>query len=197
MFGASLFSVESFRQIFMRDNSMAGSYYSSTGRQDTTKFDNDKPSPPPSSSSSSKFSDSVREVLHKPDTKKNEKLEESKQKIDQSKPYKTEKASFLDKTDPNEMGRNTDQIISELENEDKKLMSKKPQSPPPPSSSSTTSPPKSENNNNKRTTTTTTTDATSDDENKEANENTRKSDSRLLIIIADRPLLFIILSLDF
>ena len=125
VFGASLFSVESFRQIFMRDSSMAGSYYSSTGRQDTTKFDNDKPSPPPSSSSSSKFSDSVREILHKPDTKKNEKLEESK-------PYKPEKASFLDKTDPNEMGRNTDQIISELENEDKKLMSKKPPSPPPP-----------------------------------------------------------------
>ena len=168
VFGSSLFSVESFRQIFKRDSSLAGSYYSTTGRQDTTKFDNDKPSPPPSSSSSSsKFSDSVREILHKPDTKKNEKLGESK-------PYKTEKASFLDKTDPNEMGRNTEQIISELENEDKKFMSKKPPSPPPPSSSSTTAPPKSENNNNKPATTT---DATSDAENKEANENTKKSDS--------------------
>jgi phosphatidylglycerophosphate synthase len=178
VFGASLFSVESFRQIFKRDSSMAGSYYSTTGRQDTTKFDNDKPSPPPSSSSSSsKFSDSVREILHKPDTKKNEKQEESKAKIEESKPYKTEKASFLDKTDPNEMGRNTDQIISELENEDKKFMSKKPPSPPPPSSS-TTDPPKSENDNNKpTTTTTTTTDATSDAENKEANENTKKSES--------------------
>ena len=137
VFGSSLFSVESFRQIFKRDSSLAGSYYSTTGGQDTTKFDNDKPSPPPSSSSS-KFSDSVREILHKPDTKKNEKLGESKPKIEESKPYKTEKASFLDKTDPNEMGRNTEQIISELENEDKKFMSKKPPSPPPPPSSSST-----------------------------------------------------------
>ena len=48
---------------------MASSYYSTTGLKITTKFDNDKPSPPPSSSSS-KFSDSVREILHKPDTKK-------------------------------------------------------------------------------------------------------------------------------
>jgi hypothetical protein len=147
---------------------MAGSNYSTTGRQDTTKLDSDKPS------SSSRLSDSVREILHKPDTKKNEKLEESK-------PYKTEKASFLDKTDPNEMGRNTEQIISELENEDKKFMSKKPPSSTSPSSSSsttdsssTTAPPKSENKNDKPTTTT---DATSDPENKEANEDTKKSDS--------------------
>lgn len=168
VFGASLFSVESFSQIFKRDSSMAGSNYSTTGRQDTTKLDSDKPS----SSSSSRLSDSVREILHKPDTKKNEKLEESK-------PYKTEKASFLDKTDPNEMGRNTEQIISELENEDKKFMSKKPPSSSASTtdSASTTSPPKPENKNDKPTASTTTTDPTSDPENNEANENTKKSDS--------------------
>jgi phosphatidylglycerophosphate synthase len=173
VFGVSLFSVQSFSQIFKRD-SMAGSTYATSGSQNTTKFDNDRPSPsqssPSQSSPSSKFSNSVREILHKSDTKKDEKLNESK-------PYKTEKANFLDKTDPNEMGRNTDQIIFELENEDKKMQSKKS-----PSSSSTTASSKPESKNNKTTASTTTTntttstDTTSNTGNNEVNENTKESD---------------------
>jgi hypothetical protein len=112
----------------------------------------------------------VREILHKSDTKKEQKLNESK-------PYKTEKANFLDKTDPNEMGRNTDQIIFELENEDKKMQTKKS-----PSSSSTTASSKPESKNNKTTasttttTTTTSTDTTSNPGNNEIKENTKESD---------------------
>lgn len=169
VFGVSLFSVQSFSQIFKRD-SMAGTTYATTGSQNTTKFDNERPSPS-QSSPSSKFSNSVREILHKSDTKKDEKLNEPK-------PYKTEKANFLDKTDPNEMGRNTDQIIFELENEDKKMQSKKS-----PSSSSTTASSKPESKNNKTTastttttTTTTTEDTTSNPGNNQVNENAKESD---------------------
>jgi archaetidylinositol phosphate synthase len=170
VFGIALFSVQSFSQIFKRD-SMAGSTYATSGSQNTTKFDNDRPSPSSQSSPSSRFSNSVKEILHKSDTKKDEKLIESK-------PYKTEKANFLDKTDPNEMGRNTDQIIFELENEDKKMQSKKS-----PSSSSTTASSKPESKNNKTTasttttTTTTSTDTTSNPGNNEVNENTKESDT--------------------
>ena len=185
VFGVSLFSTQSFSQIFKRDV-MTGSTYSTSGGQNTPKFDNDKPtsssttvSSKSGASASSKFSDSVREILHKPDNKKDEKINE------ESKPYKTEKANFLDKTDPNEMGRNTDQIIFELENEDKKMQSKKSPPPPPPasttsssSSSSTTDASKPENKNNETTasTTTTSTDTTSDTGNSEVNENTKESD---------------------
>ena len=191
VFGVPLFSIQSFSQNFKRD-SMTGSTYSTSGSQNTTEFDNDKPtsSSPASTASSksgasvsSKLSDSVREILHKPDTKKDEKLNE------ETKPYKTEKANFLDKTDPNEMGRNTDQIIYELENEDKKMQSKK--SPPPSSTSSasesstassTADSSKPENKNNKSTasttstTTTTATDTASNPGNSEVNENTKESD---------------------
>ncbi len=191
VFGVSLFSMQSFSQIFRRD-SMTGSTYSTSGGQNTPKFDNDKPTSSSSStvssksgaSASSKFSDSVREILHKPDNKKDEKINE------ESKPYKTEKANFLDKTDPNEMGRNTDQIIFELENEDKKMQSiKSPPPPPPPASttssssaSSTADASKPENKNNETpastttTTTTTSTDTTSDPEDSEVNENNKESD---------------------
>jgi archaetidylinositol phosphate synthase len=191
VFGVSIFSMQSFSQIFRRD-SMTGSTYSTSGGQNTPKFDNDKPTSSSSStvssksgaSASSKFSDSVREILHKPDNKKDEKINE------ESKPYKTEKANFLDKTDPNEMGRNTDQIIFELENEDKKMQSiKSPPPPPPPASttssssaSSTTDASKPENKNNETpastttTTTTTSTDTTSDPEDSEVNENNKESD---------------------
>jgi archaetidylinositol phosphate synthase len=174
VFGVALFSAQSFSQIFKRD-SMAGSTYATSESQNTTKFDNDRSSPSspssqsPQSSPSSKFSNSVREILHKSDTKKDQKLNESK-------PYKTEKANFLDKTDPNEMGRNTDQIIFELENEDKKMQSKKS----PSSSSTDTSKPESKNNkttaSTTTTTTTTSTDTTSNPENNEVKENTKESD---------------------
>jgi archaetidylinositol phosphate synthase len=190
VFGVSLFSIQAFSQIFKRD-SMTGSTYSTSGSQNTTKFDNDKPtssstastaSSKSGASASSRFSDSVRDILHKPDTKKDEKLNE------ETKPYKTEKANFLDKTDPNEMGRNTDQIIFELENEDKKMQSKKSPPPPPPSSTSSSSDystadsSKPENKNNHTTasttttTTTTSTDTTSNPGNSEVNDNTEKSD---------------------
>jgi archaetidylinositol phosphate synthase len=185
VFGVSLFSIQAFSQIFKRD-SMTGSTYSTSGSQNTTKFDNDKPTSSstastPSSksgaSASSRFSDSVRDILHKPDTKKDEKLNE------ETKPYKTEKANFLDKTDPNEMGRNTDQIIFELENEDKKMQSNK--SPPPSSTSSssassTADSSKPENKDNKTTASTTTTsstkstDTTSNPSDSEVNENTKE-----------------------
>src|SRR5919112_4289476 len=73
VFGIALFSVQSFSQIFKRD-SMAGSTYATSGSQNTTKFDNDRPSPSSQSSPSSRFSNSVKEILHKSDTKKDEKL---------------------------------------------------------------------------------------------------------------------------
>jgi archaetidylinositol phosphate synthase len=185
VFGVSLFSIQAFSQIFKRD-SMTGSTYSTSGSQNTTKFDNDKPtsssttstaSSKSGASASSRFSDSVRDILHKPDTKKDEKLNE------ETKPYKTEKANFLDKTDPNEMGRNTDQIIFELENEDKKMQSNK--SPPPSSTSSssassTADSSKPENKDNKTTASTTTTsstkstDTTSNPSDSEVNENTKE-----------------------
>jgi len=71
--------------------------------------------------------------LNKSDSKKDSKSEEFKSN-------NTPKADFLDKTDPNETGRNVAQLIFDQENEDKKTTSKNIQ--PDSASSTTTSNPK-------------------------------------------------------
>jgi phosphatidylglycerophosphate synthase len=141
IFGAPLFSIETFSQIFKREDMTNQNYSLSANNSDSTKFNNDQ-------SFSSKTSSNVREFMDKPNNKVQTKSEAPK-------PYNPPKASYIDKTDPNETGRNVAQIIFEQENEDKKTLGNTNQPPP--------------------TTTTTTTTTTTENQKKENNEDTAKT----------------------
>jgi hypothetical protein len=141
IFGAPLFSVQAFSQIFKREDMANQNYSLSANDSDSTKFNNDQ-------SFSSKTSTNVREYIDKPDNKVQAKFEAPK-------PYNSPKASYIDKTDPNETGRNVAQIIFEQENEDKKTIDNTKQPPPK--------------------TTTTTTTTTTENQKKENNENSAKT----------------------
>jgi len=105
---------------------MANQNYSlSANNSDSTKFNNDQ-------SFSSKTSTNVREFIDKPDNK-------VQTKSDPPKPYNPPKASYIDKTDPNETGRNVAQIIFEQENEDKKTLGNTNQPPTTTTTTTTTS----------------------------------------------------------
>ena len=159
IFGVSLFSIQALRDIFKRDITTSTSGFSPSGNaNNTTNFRDDQ------SSSSTKVSSTIKELLKKPSEIKND------IKTEASKPSQPRKAMFIDRTDPNETGRNTDQIISELDAEDRKTtrtnastnqpdLKKDNNKPPSPSSSSSTT-----TNNTKpsaSTTSTTTTSSTS------------------------------------
>jgi len=144
IFGVPLFSIQACRDIFKRDN-VSDSGYSNSNISNSIKFDNDQ-------SSSSKVSTNIKEFLDKPDNNRNPKPAETRFN-------ETKKASFIDKTDPNEMGRNAAQIIFEQENEDKKILS------------TTGSNNKKDNNEN----TTSTTSTTGSNNKKDNNENTKES----------------------
>jgi hypothetical protein len=138
IFGAPLFSMQTFSQIFKREDMTNQNYSLSANNSDSTKFNSDQ-------SFSSKTSTNVREFIDKPDNKIQTKSEDPK-------PYSPPKASYIDKTDPNETGRNVAQIIFEQEKEDKKTIGNTNQPPP----------------------TTTTTTTTTANQKKENNENTNK-----------------------
>ncbi len=144
IFGVPLFSIQACRDIFRRDN-VSDSTYSNSNISNSTKFDNEQ-------ASSSKVSTNIKEFLNKPDNNKNPKPPETRSN-------EMKKASFIDKTDPNEMGRNAAQIISEQENEDNKIMS------------TTGSSIKKDNNEN-------TTSTTGSSIKKDNNENTEESQSQ-------------------
>ena len=124
IFGAPLSSIQTFSQIFKREDMANQNYSLSANNSDSTKFNNDQ-------SFSSKTSTNVREFIDKPDNKVQTKSEAPK-------PYNPPKASDIDKTDPNETGRNVAQIIFEQENEDKKTLGNTNQPPPTTTTTTTT-----------------------------------------------------------
>jgi archaetidylinositol phosphate synthase len=155
IFGAPLFSMQTFSQIFKREDMTNQNYSLSANNSDSTKFNSDH-------SFSSKTSTNVREFIDKPDNKIQTKSEDPK-------PYSPPKASYIDKTDPNETGRNVAQIIFEQEKEDKKTIGNTNQPPPTTTTTTTTTTTanqKKENNENTSTTTA--------NQKKENNENTNK-----------------------
>jgi archaetidylinositol phosphate synthase len=166
IFGVSLFSIQAMRDIFKREiPSNTGNFSPSGIANNTTSFSDDQ-------SSSSKVSSTIKEILNKPSEIKKEIKKDIK--TDESKPSQTRKAMFIDRTDPNETGRNTDQIISALDAEDRKTLktntaanqpnlkkdNNKPQSPSKTTDNTTT------------TTTTTTSSASESTGKKDENEKT-------------------------
>jgi phosphatidylglycerophosphate synthase len=130
IFGMPLFSIQTFSQIFKREDMSNQNYSLSSNNANLSKNNGNQ--------STSKLSSNIKGFLNKPDNKKDSKSDEFKSN-------NTPKASFLDSTDPNETGRNTAQIIFEQEKEDKKTLGKTPPPPPSSSSSTTTSKIKKEN----------------------------------------------------
>jgi hypothetical protein len=125
-----LFSIQTFSQIFKREDMSNQNYSLSSNNANLSKNNGNQ--------STSKLSSNIKGFLNKPDNKKDSKSDEFKSN-------NPPKASFLDSTDPNETGRNTAQIIFEQEKEDKKTLGKTPPPPPSSSSSTTTSKIKKEN----------------------------------------------------
>ena len=103
VFGMPLFSIQTFSQIFKRED-MSNQSFSSF-----SNYNRDQ--------STTKLPSNNKEFLNKQDNKKDLKSDESKYNS-------APKASYLDSTDPNETGRNTAQIIFEQEKEDKKTLGK-------------------------------------------------------------------------
>jgi archaetidylinositol phosphate synthase len=141
IFGVSIFSIQAMKDIFKRDVTATRSNgFSSPGTEsNTTKFSNDP-------SSTSKVTSSIKDLLKKPEIKKETRPEETRTRPEETRtrpeetrtrPEETRtttprKAVFIDSgSDPNETGRNTDQIISELEEEDRKYAKTVPPSPSP------------------------------------------------------------------
>lgn len=116
-FGISLFSTKTMSEMFSRDISQM---QTSRPSDNTSKF-NTEPS-----SSISKITKNVKDFLESPDEKPSRNTgtsssstsTTSKEDISSSQ----DKIKFLDKTDPNETGRNVAQILFEQESEDKKLV---------------------------------------------------------------------------
>jgi archaetidylinositol phosphate synthase len=145
IFGVSIFSIQALKDIFKRDVTARSNGFSSPSiESSTTKFSNDQ-------SSTSKVTSSIKDLLKKPEIKRETRPEETKTRPEETKTTTPRKAIFIDNgSDPNETGRNTDQIISELEEEDRKIAKSVPPSPstdlkkdnkkPSTTTSSTTSP---------------------------------------------------------
>ena len=111
IFGAPLFSIQTFSQIFKREDMTNQNYSLSANNSDSTKFNNDQ-------SFSSKTSTNVREVYRQTRQQKYKQNQKILNLIIHQRP------AYIDKTDPNETGRNAAQIIFEQENEDKKTSGK-------------------------------------------------------------------------
>jgi hypothetical protein len=140
IFGVSIFSIQAMKDIFKRDvTSGSGDFSSPSIESNTTKFSNDQ-------TSTSKVTSSIKDLLKKPEIKKETRPEETRTRPEETRtrpeetrtrPEETRtapprKAIFIDNgSDPNETGRNTDQIISELEEEDRKIAKSVPPAPSP------------------------------------------------------------------
>ncbi len=134
IFGVSIFSIQSMKDIFKRDVTSRSNGFSSTGSEyNNTKFSNDQ-------SSTSKVSSSFKDLLKKPEIMKETRTrpeetrtrpEETRTRPEETRTTTPRKAMFIDGSDPNETGRNTDQIIFELEEEDRKIAKSVPPSPSP------------------------------------------------------------------
>jgi archaetidylinositol phosphate synthase len=129
IFGLPLFSSQTFRQIFQREDMTNRDYTLGSNLSDSSSNINNRPPP----SSAAKSSMNTKEVESRPESKGDIQTEESKSKT-------LPKADYLDKTDPNETGRNVAQLIFEQENEDKKATTK-------PKTTSTSTNSKNGNNN--------------------------------------------------
>ena len=127
IFGVSIFSIQAMKDIFKRDVTATRSngFSSADTESNTTKFSNDQ-------SSTSKVTSSIKDLLKKPEIKKETRPEETRTRPEETRTTTPRKAVFIDSgSDPNETGRNTDQIISELEEEDRKYARTVPPSPSP------------------------------------------------------------------
>ncbi len=175
IFGVSIFSIQAMKDIFKRDVTARSNGFSSpSSESNTTKFSNDQ-------SSTSKVTSSIKDLLKKPAIRKETRPEETRTRPEETRtrPEETRtttprKAMFIDNgSDPNETGRNTDQIISELEEEDRKIAKSVPPSPSP-------SPDLKKDNEKPSTTTsstTTTTTKTSPSETSPSETNVKKEDN--------------------
>ena len=113
IFGVPLFSVQTIYQMFKREDMTNHDYSTSKINSESTKYNNGD------QSTTSKVNANVRDRLDGADNKRDTRPSE-----DEFKSNNAPKASYLDTTDPNETGRNTAQLISEQENEDKKVLGK-------------------------------------------------------------------------
>ncbi len=109
IFGMPLFSIQTLSQIFKREDMSTQNFTSYSNNQNLTRYDNNNQS----------LKDSLnKEKINKLDNKGPPNQQESKSNT-------APKASYLDKTDPNETGRNVSQLIFDQENEDKKVTDNK------------------------------------------------------------------------
>lgn len=108
-YGVSLFSAKTMSEMFSRDISQIETNRPSS----SSKFNTQPPS------SVDKITKNVKDFLESPDKKPTSKPSSSTSTT--SSPSSQDKIKFLDKTDPNETGRNVAQIIFDQENEDKKM----------------------------------------------------------------------------
>ncbi|MGN6614817.1 MAG: CDP-alcohol phosphatidyltransferase family protein [Candidatus Nitrosocosmicus sp.] len=154
IFGTPLFSVQTLSQIFKREDMSNRDYSQSSNRSSFTTPSNGQ-SP---SSTSLKTSSNVKQIETRPEPRKEIKPE--------TKTSTLPKADFIDKTDPNETGRNVAQLIFEQENEDKKMGKKSNTTTTAAAESSTSSTTastanlKRQGNNTSNTTSTTSTSST-------------------------------------
>ncbi|MGN6628853.1 MAG: CDP-alcohol phosphatidyltransferase family protein [Candidatus Nitrosocosmicus sp.] len=154
IFGTPLFSVQTLSQIFKREDMSNRDYSQSSNRSSFTTPSNGQ-SP---SSTSLKTSSNVKQIETRPEPRKEIKPE--------TKTSTLPKADFIDKTDPNETGRNVAQLIFEQENEDKKMGKKSNTTTTAAAESSTSSTTastanlKKQGNNTSNTTSTTSTSST-------------------------------------
>jgi archaetidylinositol phosphate synthase len=111
IFGTPIFSVQTLSQIFRRED-MTDRNYSLRSNNSVPSTSSNTSTSSTSASTNYKTSNNAKLVEEKQESKK-----ESKPEV---KPSSSPKANFIDKTDPNETGRNVAQLIFEQENEDKK-----------------------------------------------------------------------------
>jgi archaetidylinositol phosphate synthase len=151
VFGVSIFSIQALKDIFKRDvTSMPNSFTSTGGESQATKFGDDQ-------QQESKVSSTIKDLLRKSDSiKKESRPEETRARPEETRATLPRKAVFIDGTDPNEMGRNTDQILSELDEEDRKIGR-----PAPASSTASSDNPKKDDKKPTTTSSSTTTTTTS------------------------------------
>lgn len=161
IFGVSIFSVQALKGIFKREGS---SNSSSTLDKVKEKTKDAKDAVVDTTKDVAK---KTKETVSPSETEKGARPEEEK---DSQQPRK---AIFIDNgSDPNEMGRNTDQIISELEEEDRKYAKTVPPSPSPDLKKDDKKP---TTTTSSTTTTTTTPSETSPSETNVKKEDTEKS----------------------
>ena len=164
IFGLPLFSSRTFRQIFQREDMTNRDYTLGSNLSDSSSNINNRPPPPPSAAKSTM---NAKEVESRPESEIDIKTEESKSKT-------LPKADYLDKTDPNETGRNVAQLIFEQENEDKKATTK-------PMTTSTSTNSKNGNNNSSSNSSNTSeaSSTTSTSTNSKKEDNKRTNDNQV------------------